>query len=398
MDLRLSGALFQVPKILNAIQTAPAIARYAGVAVGRLPSTCIKPEAVLSWIILARTMERFVAAREPHVGSRVVQEEWSVSVAGETRQRRLGMRASANAAIRRHMHEQSLRTPWRDFAKACEQLIEWHSFALWVRAIVDTERSVPQWLKEAIARRCPGFPEPGPDAADGDSIWLDLSEWIVDHFFAPARDGGWIDALHYYSGQDPMSEQIWSHWTRTEATWLKRKPKDHPTFNQWHKEALNGALPDAGTQLESVPTRVGSSPPPDRLAVLVSQYIEWEAFAFWTRLMVERYAKVPAEVAAAIEQRCPGFLDYIRTQPTGQTEYGTWFWRELLSWIENHIFADTGEEPWLDTVRDTARTHLRGERIAAYWAYCSSQWRKNPPASNPSAERWLSEADAFVVR
>jgi hypothetical protein len=295
------------------------------------------------------------------------------------------------------MREQSLRTPWRDFAKACEQLIEWHSFALWVRAIVDTERSVPQWLKEAIDHRCPGFPEPRPDAADGDSIWLDLSEWIEDHFFAPARDGGWIDALHYYSGQDPRSEQIWSHWTRTEAAWRKRKPKDYPAYDQWHGEVLNWAALDTGTESESIPATVGPSPPPDRLAALVSQYIEWEAFAFWVRLMVGRHANIPAEVAGVIEQRCPGFLSQIQMQPTAKAEYATWFWRELLSWIETHIFADTKEKSWLDTVRDGARTHLRGERLAAYWAFCSSQWRKNPPASNPSFNEWLQQADAFLV-
>jgi hypothetical protein len=342
-------------------------------------------------------MGRFVAAREPHVGSRVLQEEWSVSVAGETGQRRLGMRANSNAAIRRQMREQSLRTPWRDFAKSCEQWIEWHSFALWVRAIVDTQRSVPQWLNEAIDHRCPGFPEPRTDAADGDSIWLDLSKWIEDHFFAPARHGGWVDALHYYSGQDSRSEQIWSHWTRTEAAWRERKPKNYPTFDRWRKEALNSAPAEAGTQLERIPVNLGSSPPPDRLAALVSQYIEWEAFAFWARLMFERHANIPAEVATVIEQRYPGFLSDLRTQPTGQTEFATWFWRELLSWIESHVFADAKDQLWLDTVRDAARTHLRGERIAAYWAYYGSQWRKNPPASDPSFEHWLREADAFVV-
>jgi hypothetical protein len=131
---------------------------------------------------------------------------------------------------------------------------------------------------------------------------------------------------------------------------------------------------------------------------LVSQYIEWEAFAFWARLMVERHANIPAEVTAAIEQRCPGFLSHIHGQPTGRAGYSTEVWKELLSWVESHIFADASERSWLDTIRDAARTHLRGERIAAYWVYCSSEWRKNPPDSNPSLAHWLSEADAFVVR
>jgi hypothetical protein len=131
---------------------------------------------------------------------------------------------------------------------------------------------------------------------------------------------------------------------------------------------------------------------------LVSQYIEWEAFAFWARLMVEHQPNMPADVVAGIEQRCPGFLAHIDSQRTTQVEYSTWFWSEVLSWIESNIFADAKQKSWLDAVRDAARTHLRGERIAAYWAYCSSRWSNNPPASNPGFEEWLREADAFVVR
>jgi hypothetical protein len=296
------------------------------------------------------------------------------------------------------MREQSLRTPWRDLAEACEQLIAWRSFALWVRAIVDAERSVPQWLQEAIEHRCPGFPESRPDAADGDVIWLDLSAWIEERFFGAARDGGWIGALHYYSGRDPRSEQIWNHWARTETAWRDRRPESYPTFGQWHEEALRNDPPHAGTQLDpAAGSLTPSTPPPDRLFALASQYIEWEAFAFWVRLMVERAPELPPGVSAVIEKRFPGFLSQLHSQRTQNIEYSTWFWRELLSWIENHVFSDAKEKPWLDAVRDAARAHLRGERIAEYWAVCSSQWRERPPASIPGFEQWLPDADAFVV-
>jgi len=72
------------------------------------------------------------------------------------------------------MREQSLRVCWRDFADACERLIEWRSFALWVRAIVDAEREMPEWLKERINYRCPGFLSARQNEADSDSTWLDL--------------------------------------------------------------------------------------------------------------------------------------------------------------------------------------------------------------------------------
>jgi len=317
-------------------------------------------------------------------------------VAGETSQRRLGRRASANAAIHRQMREQSLRTPWRELAKACEELIEWHSFALWVRAIVDAERSFPQWLQEAIESRCPGFTKLRPTAVDGDSIWLDLSEWIENHFFAVAREGGWIDALHYYSGQDPRSEQILNHWTSTETAWRKDRPGGYPTFNQWHEEALNAPLDPGRAHLRTNEAPAG--PLLDRFSGLVSQYIEWEAFAFWARSIVESTHEVPALVKSSLEQRCPGFVSQIQSKDLAPADYSTWFWRELLEWIENHMFADAKKASWLDAVRAAARAHLRGERVAAYWAVCNSRWGDTRPDAYPGFERWLQDADAFVAK
>jgi hypothetical protein len=96
-------------------------------------------------------------------------------VTRKTTQRRTGSRASDDAALHRRMRQQSLKTPWRNLADECEQMIEWRSFALWVRAIIEAERSLPQWLREAIDQRCPGFPQGRSNADDLDSLWLDLS-------------------------------------------------------------------------------------------------------------------------------------------------------------------------------------------------------------------------------
>jgi hypothetical protein len=129
----------------------------------------------------------------------------------------------------------------------------------------------------------------------------------------------------------------------------------------------------------------------------VAQYIEWEAFALWARLITERESELPSDVAAGIEQRCPGFLGTIQSENRGPVEYSTWFWRRLLAWIETHVFSDASKALSLDVIRDTARTHLRGERIAEYWAHCSSRWQKSPPIAYPDSEQWLQHADVFVA-
>ncbi len=305
-------------------------------------------------------------------------------------QRRPGNRASDDAALHRRMREQSLKTSWRNLADACEHIIEWRSFALWVRAIIGGERSLPQWLKEGIDQRCPGFVESRSDSDDLDSLWLDLSTWIDEHVFTAARAGGWIEALHYYAGRDPRYEQIWHCWEHTEAAWRDQKPPLYPTADEWHQDALRLRVPNDAECARSAPSD-------DRFPRLVAQYIEWEAFAFWARLVVERELELPLKVATVIEQRCPGFLGQLGSEHPGGVDYATWLWRRLLAWIESRTLGDATGPLSLDSVRDAARTDLRGERIAVYWSDCSSRWRKDPPAQLPSFEQWLRDADAYCA-
>ena len=320
----------------------------------------------------------------------VWRAEWSPLVTGKTRQRRSNSRGSDDAALHRRMRQQSLRTPWRNLADACEQMIEWRSFALWVRAIIGAERSLQQWLRKAIDQRCPGFLEGRSNTDDVDSLWLDLTTWIDEHLFTAARAGGWIEALHYYSGRDPRSEQIWQCWEHTEAAWRDQRPTRYPTADEWHQDAQKLQVPHDAECARSAPSD-------HRFPRLVAEYIEWEAFAFWVRLVVEREPAIPSRVAAVIEQRCPGFLGQLGSKNRGRVDCSTWLWRRLLAWIESHTLSDATRPSSLEAVRDAARTHLRGERITEYWADCSSRWRKDPPASIPRFEEWLRAADAYCA-
>ena len=182
---------------------------------------------------------------------------------------RSGVSAADNAAVHRAMRDQSLRVAWSDLADACERLIEWRSFGLWTRAVIDAEGRLPEWLKESVDQRCPGLFEDQRRSGRHDSLWLDISAWTDDRVFTDARDGGWLEALHYYSGRNPLSEQIWRHWEHTESEWRTRKPERYPTFDEWQMEVLKGI----------------SANREDQTAALVPQYIEWEAVAFWAERM-----------------------------------------------------------------------------------------------------------------
>jgi hypothetical protein len=48
----------------------------------------------------------------------------------------------------------------------------------------------------------------------------------------------------------------------------------------------------------------------DHLAVTVTKFIEWRAFSYWLRLIVDNVGFVPDEVADMLQERCPGFLEY----------------------------------------------------------------------------------------
>ena len=276
--------------------------------------------------------------------------------------------------------------PWRDIAAAVDRLIEHECFALWIRAIADSERAIPEWLMATIEHRYPGFRSSRRDPAGHESVWQDLIAWLDDHVFVVARDGGWIEALHYYSGLNPRSEQIWTFWTHSEGEWRARKPSKYPSFEEWVQEVSGETLPEEAHA-------------PDKIATLVPKYIEGEAFAYWVRAVVESARRIPSSVAKSIELRCPGFLGdrAVHAPAPGTTEYASWLWRELLSWIESHMYPGAAHSSWIEELRAAARSHLRAERVTAYWAACDSVWSKRPPRSYPGFDEWLSAADSFVT-
>jgi hypothetical protein len=289
-----------------------------------------------------------------------------------SRETRPGSDAPIGAiALHRDMRNQALKVRWRELAAACDQLARWRSFSLWVRAIVDTEHSLPEWLATTIEDHCPAFLQSRRGCAELPSLWLDLNEWIDFHFFSAAIQGGWIQALHYYYGRQPIAEAIWQQWTQMNAQWQVQRPEPYPTFEQWQ-------MPLANVQ-ESAATL---------------EFVEWEAFALWVRSLVEASHGIPAVVRSAITARCPGFEEHIRALREKPCADAAWLWEELRGWIERQVFAEPNRSTSIETLRADAHRTLRSERISDYWA--GAQLASEPPF--PAFETWLANADAFVVR
>ena len=213
------------------------------------------------------------------------------------------------------------------------------------------------------------------EGGDLESLWIDLSEWIDNHFFGDAQRGGWIRALHYYSGRTTESERVWQHWTRLDAEWRLQRPSVYPAFEQWHQDA------------------VGPIKSTDERTALCAQYLEWEAFTSWVGCVVECAHEVPALVASELERRYPGFVAHARSQRVKPCSDPQWLSSELLKWIERHAEAP---ESLTDEVRAAAHAHLRGERIGDFAAACSLRWSKELPPAFPTFDQWLADADNFV--
>ena len=133
---------------------------------------------------------------------------------------------------------------------------------------------------------------------------------------------------------------------------------------------------------------------PDKLAHAVSRFIDWEAFAYWARPVLERGSEVPAEVMHELRQRCPGLLnDLAKGGGRGSKSH---FWDDLMTWIVNHFFHDHRRGDWFDAVLSQSRSHPRAIRTMEYADHCDETWQSRVPNPYPRFDEWRKAADSFV--
>jgi hypothetical protein len=131
---------------------------------------------------------------------------------------------------------------------------------------------------------------------------------------------------------------------------------------------------------------------PERLAAAINDYIEWRAFAFWARLIVETQGGVSPDLKALLDDRCPGFLDdaeaYRRAHP-GEREF---LWLRLISWLDRQRFGFARAEGWLHALGYYATRDPRMDKVAEYWLQCDELWKREPPSEFPTFEQWRQTA------
>lgn len=131
-----------------------------------------------------------------------------------------------------------------------------------------------------------------------------------------------------------------------------------------------------------------------RLAEAITDYIEWRAFAYWVRSIVEAEGCVSTTMRALLKARCPGFLP----RPYARNEAAVSLWRHLISWIDEHIFGYAKAEGWSHALGYYGVRDPRCGQIEEYWLHCQQAWKTCRPPSLPSFEEWRVAAGDFAAR
>jgi hypothetical protein len=131
---------------------------------------------------------------------------------------------------------------------------------------------------------------------------------------------------------------------------------------------------------------------PDRLAATITDYIEWRAFAFWVRLIVETEGSASPEMKALLDERCPGFLDDVEAYRRAHPREREFLWLRLISWLDHHTFGFAETEGWLHALGYYATRDPRMDKVTDYWLQCDDGWKQNRPPVLPKYEQWRQAA------
>jgi hypothetical protein len=295
---------------------------------------------------------------------------------------------------------EALRVPWQKLLEARGHYIEWQEFYLWVRSILEVEHRLPASLCDVLDNRCPGFLEKEGRGADRPTskrpLHLCLEDWIEDEIFGSIKRAGWFNAIAYYAIRDPRYQKAEGCWSECVKKWKRVKPICYPSFDEWKSIAAKCA---STVQLSAGERKSRASSPrvgPDHLADAVSRYIDWEAFAYWTRPGLENPAQLPGEVAGELRRRCPGFVEALAREPKLSFKSRAHSWDRLMTWIADHFFRDAQNEGWFDAIVTQARNHPRAIRTMEYADDCDEAGCFHAPKPYPSFQEWRKQADSYL--
>ena len=143
--------------------------------------------------------------------------------------------------------------------------------------------------------------------------------WVEENVLADSKVGGWLRAVTFYAIRNPVYARDWAYWQWCEGEWERQRPPAYPHFEEWRSasEQCADEILDAFKMHEDKRQIIKASRAigPERLTAAVAQYMEWEAFTYWLRSLLEADTPFPETVTREVQYRCPGFLESDRELP-----------------------------------------------------------------------------------
>jgi len=330
-----------------------------------------------------------------------------MSRAKQKRRWRPGRLQTRVGEIARQMAEREAgQIPWPYLLQAREQYVKWQAFALWVRAIEETEGDFPEWLAEIVDKRCPGFLQFVAEQRLNDRrsppfFWYYLERWISERIFGQGWREGWMNAVGYYAVRDLACLRDHAYWEYCEHQWKRAKPSAYPSFREWRKasEHCDDQVIDACEMREKERELIKASLriSPGVLCKAVDRYVDCQVFAYWARTALESGHPLPAPVDREVRQRCPGFLDTeAASHALHSNEEPHQRFNRMMRWIEDHEFARAKKQGWFAAIIYQAHLHPRHARVVDYWHHWEANRRKHPRSRYLSFEHWRATADAYT--
>jgi hypothetical protein len=293
--------------------------------------------------------------------------------------------------------EQARRVPWKRLAAAADEYTEWQVFTLWLRAVVEEAKGVPDVVAQEVESRTHqllGHIRSEIEAAmtngsgAGARIWQDVSQWAEANVFITAKRAGWLDAVRYFSSVSLRSMKAWSHWERIDQQWRVATPKQFPTYAEWQCDVAAVSRlsnPDTAQHLlDSV--RATSEVVWTRLLCGFSDLI---AFSLWMELVLDIEGPASGLASKELGERYVGFS--LPGAAIGSKEAV----RALNEWVLAHGLAIADQEKLLAALSFRVSHHTAYHAMRRYASHCHDAWLDEYSSHLPAFEEWRETADAY---
>lgn len=131
---------------------------------------------------------------------------------------------------------------------------------------------------------------------------------------------------------------------------------------------------------------------PGRLDETITEFIEWRAFSYWLRLIVETQGFLSDAMIAILRKRSPGFLEHAAAYARLHPREPEFLWLRFLEWADEKVFQLPTAEGWRHALGYYATRDPRMDQIRKYWKQCRLAWKLRPPAPLPNFESWRESA------